>query len=150
MDSVFPGCYFRAKNLESMKHEDVTERIIGICIKVHEILGPGLLESIYEDAICLELKRAGIGYKRQVEISVKYEGEVLGVGFRADIIVEDVLILELKSVEKVTKIHAKTLMSYMRLTGIEIGLLINFNVNLLKDGITRLVDDEWQKRNGNK
>lgn len=83
---------------ERMKHEELTARIIGICIKVHDILGPGLLESIYEDAICLELKKAGIEYKRQEEISVKYEGEILGVGFRADIIVEGILILELKSI----------------------------------------------------
>ena len=132
-----------------MKYGDLTAHIIGICIKVHETLGPGLLESVYEEAICYELDGAGISYKRQQGIAAVYEGVKLDVGFRADLIVENKVIVELKSVETVALVHSKTLLTYMRLTNLEVGLLINFNVALLKDGITRMVDDEWQKKNRN-
>jgi len=130
-----------------MKHEELTSAIIGICIKVHEILGPGLLESVYEEAICYELDKARLTHKRQQGIVAVYEGVKLDVGFRADLIVENKVIVELKSIEVIAPVHAKTLLTYMRLTHLEIGLLINFNVALLKNGITRLVDDEWQKIN---
>ena len=132
-----------------MKHEELTSRIIGICIKVHEILGPGLLESVYEEAICYELNKADIAFKRQHGIAVSYDDVKLDVGFRADLIIEDKVIVELKSVETVSSVHSKTLLSYMRLTKIEVGLLINFNVILLKNGITRLLDDDWQYVNRN-
>lgn len=124
-----------------MKHEDLSSRIIALCIKVHSILGPGLLESVYEEALCLELKKANINYLRQQGIKVQYEDENLGLGFRADLIIEGVLLLELKSVEAITPVFAKTVLTYLRFTGIEVGLLINFNVVLLRDGITRLVLD---------
>lgn len=124
-----------------MKHEDLSSRIIALCIKVHSILGPGLLESVYEEALCLELKKANINYLRQQGIKVQYEDENLGLGFRADLIIEGVLLLELKSVEAITPVFAKTVLTYLRFTGIEVGLLINFNVVLLRDGITRLVQD---------
>ena len=132
---------------KKMKHEELTARIIGICIKVHEILDPGLLESVYEEAICYELDKAGIFYNRQQGIKANYGEVKLDIGFRADIIIENTLIMELKSVEAIAPVHPKTLLTYMRLTNLEIGLLINFNVALLKNGITRLVDDEWQNRN---
>lgn len=124
-----------------MKHEDLTARIIALCIKVHSILGPGLLESVYEEALCLELKKANINFLRQQGIKVNYEEDNLGLGFRADLIIEGVLLLELKSVESITPVFAKTVLTYLRFTGIEVGLLINFNVVLLKDGITRLILD---------
>ena len=124
-----------------MKHEDLSSRIIALCIKVHSVLGPGLLESVYEEALCLELKKANINYLRQQGIKVQYEDENLGLGFRADLIIEGVLLLELKSVESITPVFAKTVLTYLRFTGIEVGLLINFNVVLLRDGITRLVLD---------
>jgi GxxExxY protein len=130
-----------------MKYEELTAQIIGICIKVHEKLGPGLLESVYEEAICYELDKAGISYKRQHGISAVYEEVKLDIGFRADLIIENKVIVELKSVETIAQVHSKTLLTYMRLTNIEVGLLINFNVALLKNGITRLADDEWQNRN---
>ena len=114
---------------------------------MHEILGPGLLESVYEEAICYELDKAGIFYNRQQGIKANYGEVKLDIGFRADIIIENTLIMELKSVEAIAPVHPKTLLTYMRLTNLEIGLLINFNVALLKNGITRLVDDEWQNRN---
>jgi len=124
-----------------MKHEELTSRIIGICIKVHSILGPGLLESVYEEALCFELARQGINFLRQQGVKVNYEEAQLGLGFRADVIVENAIVLELKSVEAVAPVHAKTVITYLRFTGIEVGLLINFNVVLLKDGITRLIKD---------
>lgn len=119
--------------------------MIGICIKIHRALGPGLLESVYEDALCYELEKATINYKRQQEIYAEYDGVRLGVAFRADVIVEGRLIIELKSVEAVAKVHSKILLTYMRLTGVELGLLINFNEALLKDGIVRLIDDKCQQ-----
>ncbi len=125
-----------------MKHEALTARIIGVCIKVHAILGPGLLESVYEAAVCHELIKLGINFKRQQGITVDYEDEKLGLGFRADVIIEDTLLLEIKSVEAVAPVHSKTAITYLRFTGMEVGLLINFNVALLKDGITRLVLDK--------
>ncbi len=124
-----------------MKHEELTSRIIGICIKVHSVLGPGLLESVYEEALCFELTRQGINFIRQQGVKVNYEDVQLGLGFRADVIVENTIVLELKSVEAVAPVHAKTVITYLRFTGIEVGLLINFNVVLLKDGITRLIRD---------
>jgi GxxExxY protein len=124
-----------------MKHEDLTSRLIGICIKVHSILGPGLLESVYEEAVCIELKRAGINFLRQQGIKVRYEDEEMGLGFRADLIIENLVVLELKSVEAIAPVHSKTVITYLRFTGLEVGLLINFNVDLLREGITRLIYD---------
>lgn len=123
---------------------ELTEKMLGMCIKVHRTLGPGLLESLYEDALCIELEKAGVKYKRQQEIYAMYEGVQLGVAFRADIVIEGKLILELKSIDSILKVHAKILLTYMRLAKIELGLLINFNERLLKDGIVRLIDDQWQ------
>ena len=124
-----------------MKHQDLTSTIIGICIKVHQALGPGLLESVYEAAICHELSKLGISFSRQQAIPVIYDDVKLELGFRADIIVEGKVILELKSVEVLAPVHPKILLTYMRLANIEVGLLINFNEVLLKNGITRLVLD---------
>src|ERR1041385_8462204 len=121
-----------------MKHEELTARIIGICIKVHEQLGPGLLESVYEEVICYELDKAGIAYKRQQAIPVVYEEVKLDQGFRADIIVENKVLVELKSVEAINPVYPKIALTYMRFAGIEVGLLINFNVVQLRKGITRL------------
>lgn len=122
-----------------MKHSDLTSTIIGICIKVHEKLGPGLLESVYEEIICYELKKQGLSFKRQQGIPVVYDNLKLELGFRANIIIENLIILELKSIDSIAPVHSKTVLTYMRLTNIEVGLLINFNVSLLKEGITRLV-----------
>lgn len=129
-----------------MKHGELTSRIIGICIQVHDTLGPGLLESVYEEAVCHELLNAGIAFKRQQAIPVIYGNVKLELGFRADVIVDGKVILELKSVEAVAPVHSKTVLTYMRLTKIEVGLLINFNVALLKDGITRLIDDRRKEQ----
>lgn len=124
-----------------MKHEELTSKIINLCIKIHQELGPGLLESVYEEVLAFEFDQNGIQYQRQKGIPVVYSSVKLNLGFRADFIVEEKVIVEIKSVESITHVFAKTVLTYMKFTNIEVGLLINFNVNLLKDGITRLVLD---------
>ncbi len=125
-----------------LKHSELTSKIIGICISVHKTLGPGLLESIYESAICIELSLAGLTFKRQQGMPAIYNGINLELGFRADVVVENTILLEIKSIESVAPVHKKVILSYLRLSGIEIGLLINFNVMILTDGITRLILDK--------
>ncbi len=121
-----------------MKNIDLTHRVIGICMKVHSALGPGLLESVYEEAICYELMKQGIPFERQKWIHVYYDDVDLGQGFRADVIVASALLLELKSVENLLPKFSKITMTYLRFTGLETGLLMNFNEVHLKDGIRRL------------
>ena len=110
-------------------------------MKVHERLGSGLLESVYEEILSYEFDRLEIPYRRQSAIPVTYDDIKLNLGFRADLIVDNRVIVEIKSIESVAPVHSKAVLTYMRLTGIEVGLLINFNVALLKSGITRLVLD---------
>jgi GxxExxY protein len=124
-----------------MTHGEITSILISICIKVHEALGPGLLESVYEEVICYELTKMGIPFKRQQGITFIYEEVKMDIGFRADILVDNSVLMELKSTESIAPVHSKTVLTYLRLSGFEVGLLINFNVALLKDGITRLVQD---------
>jgi GxxExxY protein len=122
-----------------MTENELSKITVDICIKVHKQLGPGLLESVYEAAICYELDKAGISYTRQEGIRAIYDGIYLDIGFRADIIIENKLILELKSIEVLTKVHHKTVLTYLRLSGIKLALLVNFNVELMKDGIHRKI-----------
>lgn len=122
-----------------MKHDELTSIIIGICIAIHTKLGPGLLESVYEELICYELAKLNIPFARQKAIPVIYDGIKFDIGFRADIIVDDRIHLEIKSIEKIQPVHFKVALTHMKLAHLEVGLLINFNVKLLKDGITRLV-----------
>jgi len=114
----------------------LTRRIIGCAIEVHRHLGPGLLESIYESALCIELEMAGLAYERQKPVPVTYKGHALGE-HRLDVLVEDTVILELKSVERFDPVFEAQILSYLRMTGKSLGLLINFNSRLLKDGIRR-------------
>jgi len=116
----------------------LTEKIIGCAIEVHRRLGPGLLECIYEKALCIELKIAGLYFEKQKVINVEYKGEVLGQ-FRMDIVVENLIVVEIKSVERFDPIFEAQLLSYMKLGGYKLGLLINFNQRLLKDGVKRLI-----------
>jgi GxxExxY protein len=116
-----------------------TSLIIGAAIEVHRILGPGLLESAYEECLCHEFHLRGISFRRQVELPVEYKGIKLDCGYRVDLIVQEEVIVELKCLEKVLPIHEAQLLTYMRLTGRQVGLLINFNVPLLIQGITRRV-----------
>ena len=125
-----------------MTENELAKIAVDISFKIHTSLGPGLLESVYESAFAYELDKRGIAYTRQQGIIVKYEDVVLDVGFRADIIMENKLIIELKSVENIDKVHHKTVLTYMKLTNIKLALLINFNVNLIKEGIHRKISGE--------
>ncbi len=122
-----------------MKFDDLSNRVIGCAIEVHRTLGPGLLESTYEQCLAHELRSNGIGFKLQHPLPVVYKEVKLECGYRIDILVEDRLILELKSVEQVLPIHEAQILTYMKLASFRTGLLINFNVPLLKDGIKRFV-----------
>jgi GxxExxY protein len=118
--------------------DQLVESVIGAAITVHKAMGPGLLESVYEGALEIELQEMGLSTRRQQEISVQYKGHDLGVGFRIDLLVDGRLILELKSVKEIEDIHKAQLITYLKLAEKETGLLINFNSVLLKDGIHRL------------
>ena len=123
-----------------MDINNLTGRIIGAAIEVHKILGPGLLESAYEESLCHEFDLRKIRYKRQQELPIEYKGVKLDCGYRLDIVVEDQVILELKSCDTLKPIHEAQLLTYLKLSGLKTGLLINFNVAVLKDGIKRIVN----------
>ena len=127
-----------------MNNKDLTGSVIGAAIEVHKALGPGLLESAYEECLCRELDLRKIHYKRQKEIPIEYKGIELDCGYRADILVEDKLLLELKACESIEKIHEAQLLTYLKLTNIDLGLLINFNVPILKEGLKRLINTKKQ------
>ena len=116
-----------------------TNEIIGAAIEVHRHLGPGLLESAYEECLCWELAQAGIAVRRQVPLPVRYKGVELELGYRLDLLVQEQVIVELKTVEKLKPVHSAQLLTYLRLAGRQTGLLLNFNSAVLKDGIQRLV-----------
>ena len=120
-------------------HEAVTERAIGCGIKIHEYFGPGLLESVYERGMEIELQRIGMKIETNRRIPLVYEGVNLGQVFTPDLIVEDVLVVELKAVEAIARVHHHQVITYLKLTGCPVGLLMNFNVPYLKDGIRRLL-----------
>jgi len=122
-----------------MTENELATEAVDICYKIHTTLGPGLLESVYEAAFAYELDKRGIAYTRQENIEVDYDDTVLDVGFRADIIMENRLLIELKSVEHLEKVHHKTVLTYLKLTNIKLAILVNFNVNLIKDGIHRKI-----------
>jgi GxxExxY protein len=116
----------------------LTEQIIGCAIEVHRHLGPGLLEGTYESALCLELADAGLRCERQVCVPVVYKGRIIG-DYRLDLVVEGTVIVEIKSVERHDPVFEAQLLTYLRVTGKHVGLLINFNTRMLKDGVRRLV-----------
>ena len=117
----------------------MTEQIIGAAIEVHRHLGPGLLESAYKACLCQELGARQISFSRQVELPVTYKGTAVDAGYRIDILVADTIILELKSVDKISGVHEAQLLTYLKLAEKRVGLLVNFNSELLKDGIKRRV-----------
>ena len=122
----------------------VTHAIIGAAMKVHSALGPGLLESAYEACLVHELRKAGFKVEQQVELPVNYDGIRIDLGYRIDLVINDCVIVELKCVEKIAPIHEAQLISYMRLSKKNVGLLINFHVRHLKDGIKRFVEGtDW-------
>jgi GxxExxY protein len=120
-----------------MIDDPVSEQVIGACIEVHRHLGPGLLEGIYEECVCHELAARGVAYKRQFVMPVAYKGVELDSVYRLDLVVEDRVIVEFKSVDVVLPVHFAQLSTYLRATHFEVGLLINFNVAVLKQGIRR-------------
>ena len=122
-----------------MEFDDLSNRVIGFAIEVHRALGPGLLESAYEPCLAHELRRNDIDFTLQRPQPIKYKGIQLDCGYRIDMLVAGELILELKSVDQIKGIHEAQLLTYMKLAGVKIGLLINFNVTKLKDGIKRFV-----------
>ena len=122
-----------------MEFDQLSNRIIGCALEVHRALGPGLLESAYEQCLAHELTQANIPFKIQLPLPVKYKDIKLDCGYRIDLFVDDELIVELKSVDKITGIHEAQLLTYMKLSEVKVGLLINFNVEILKNGIKRFV-----------
>ena len=120
---------------------EITESIIGAAIAVHRALGPGLLESAYEACLAYDLVDSGFLVERQKGLPVVYRGVELDCGYRIDLLVENKVIVELKAVEKILPIHEAQLLSYLKLSGCKVGLLINFNVKVLKTGIRRLIND---------
>lgn len=123
-----------------MTEEEIGKIVLDAAFKVHTVLGPGLLESVYESAMVRKLNKRGLRVERQKPIPVQYEGEILDAAFRADLLVEGKVLIELKSVEAVTPLFKKTVTNYIRLIPVKLGYLINFNESQLKDGITRVVN----------
>ena len=121
-----------------MEEDKLTGHILGIAFRIHTVLGPGLLESIYEIVLAHEMRKAGFLVATQVEMPVMYDGIRLALAFRADIIVESQVIIELKSVEALAPVHSKQLLNYLRLSGLKTGLLMNFNTIHLKNQVVRL------------
>lgn len=123
-----------------MTENEVSKVLVDIFLNVHQELGPGLLESVYEEVIAFELLERNLSFTRQQGIQARYKGRELDLGFRADIIVEDKVIIEVKSVEVLAPVHHKQLLTYLRLADKRLGLLVNFNVELIKNGIFRIVN----------
>ena len=119
---------------------ELTESIIGAAIEVHRHLGPGLLESAYEECLCYELSRLGLGFARQVAVPVEYKGLNLDCSYRLDLLVEDSVIVEVKALEQILAVHPAQLLTYLKATGKPVGLLINFNVPILANGVKRVVN----------
>ena len=121
-----------------MEKDELTGQIIGCAIEVHRRLGPGLLESVYEKALCIELSRIGLKFECQKSIPISYRDESIG-NFRIDLVVEEIVVLELKSVDRFDPVFEAQLLSYMKLGNYKVGLLINFNKTLLKEGVMRRI-----------
>ncbi len=119
--------------------ENLTEQIIGAAIEVHRHLGPGLLESAYEECLCRELELRGFTFERQKPLLLEYKGIKLDCGYRMDVVVEKKVVLELKCVDAIAPVHEAQLLTYLRLSGLKVGLILNFFVPVMKDGIKRLV-----------
>jgi GxxExxY protein len=124
-----------------MNENEISKIVVNLSFKLHKEYGPGLFESVYEKILCYELEKAGLTVRRQQGIPLRYDNLTLDLGFRADIIIENKVIIEVKSVDAICDIHNKQVLTYLKLSGIKLGLLINFNVVMLKEGIKRLVNN---------
>ena len=122
-----------------MSENELSKIIVNSCYQIHKELGPGLFESVYEECLCFELNQQGLFVERQKELPVIYKSIKMEIGFRTDLIVENKVIVEIKSVEAITPVHQKQVLAYLRLTRLKLGLLVNFNESLIKSGIQRIV-----------
>jgi GxxExxY protein len=122
-----------------LMQEQLMEQIIGAAIEVHRELGPGLLESAYEECFCHELHLRNLAFQRQVDLPIGYKDSKLDCGYRLDVVIDDLVVVELKSIEQILPVQHAQLLTYLRLSGKKVGLLINFNVSVLKNGIVRRV-----------
>ena len=123
----------------AFENDPLTEKINGSAISVHRALGPGLLESAYEECLCYEIDQSGLTFRRQVALPIIYKAVRLDCGYRMDIVVEERVVVELKTVERLLPIHEEQMLTYLKLSGMGIGLLLNFNTPALKDGIRRML-----------
>jgi GxxExxY protein len=135
-----------SKQMTEEDYNDCTRKIITAAIHVHKELGPGLLESVYESCLALELSVMGLDVQRQIELPVIYKGKTLAEKYRLDLLVDDCVVVELKSVEELRPIHEAQLVSYLKLSNKKVGLLINFNVPILKSGIKRKINGYFEKQ----
>jgi GxxExxY protein len=124
----------------NMDREEIFKKVLDCAFEVHKTLGPGLLESTYEECLMFELQIAGFKVERQKALAINYKGLFLESAYRIDLLVEDQIIIELKAVEEVTNVHLAQILTYLKLSGCRLGLLVNFNVKLLKDGIKRVIN----------
>ncbi|NQV17359.1 MAG: GxxExxY protein [Armatimonadetes bacterium] len=124
-----------------MTENGISKIIVDCAFRIHKRFGPGLLESVYEKLMIHELTKMGLNIRNQVGVPIKYDDKIIDLGFRVDIIVENKVIIELKSVKEIAPVHKKQLLTYLKLSELKLGLLINFNVNLIKNGITRIVNN---------
>ena len=123
------------------KENEISNEVIGAAIEVHRNLGPGLLESAYEECLCYEFDQRGIKYERQKPLPIAYKKTKLDCGYRLDLVVNDLVILELKAVDQIQPIHNAQVLTYLKLSKLKLGILINFNVTVLKNGIKRIVNE---------
>ncbi len=123
-----------AETRRNLLHEDLSEQVIGAAIEVHRLLGPGLLESVYGECLCRELSLRGLSFERQVSLPVEYKGAKLDCGYRIDLVVNELIVLELKCVERILKVHEAQLFTYLRLSGKPVGLIFNFYCDVLTRG----------------
>lgn len=129
------------RDAETPRGNEITEKVIGASIDIHRQLGPGLLESAYEECLCYELSTLGMAFERQKDLPVAYKNVRLACGYKIDLVVEKLVVIELKAVEKLLPIHEAQLLTYLKLSGFSLGLLINFNVPVLKQGLKRIVNN---------
>lgn len=126
--------------MNMLTENEIVTRVLQICFRLHTLYGPGLFESVYEELVCYELQKAGLHFTRQQPIPLVHEEVKMEIGFRADIIVEQKVIFELKSIEAIADVHFRQLLTYLKLTHLKLGVLLNFNVAHLKDGINRVAN----------
>lgn len=129
------------RDAETQRVNGITDKVIGACIDIHRLLGPGLLESAYEECLCYDLSTMGLAFERQKDLPVEYKRVRLACGYKIDLVVEGLVVVELKAVERLLPIHEAQLLTYLKLSNISVGLLVNFNVPVLKQGLKRIVNN---------